>query len=458
MCQKKDLNNPFDLENNSKKHICQICGKLVKNFKDHLRNIHKIQSHDYYLKFYKEEIINKTNSLQCRICGRIFDTKFKLSQHIRRNHHIKIKEYYDNYLKNDGDGACVVCGNKTNFNGSNRGYNICCSVKCAAQNEERSIKIESFWQQKSGVTNAFEDPNIKNKIKRYFKDEYNVDNVSQIDYVKEKIKYTWKNKTPEELKLIVEKRAKTLNRIYDCDNISKSNYFKEKIKYINDNKTPEEKLRTSSKIKEMWKNKTDEEKLRTSSKIKEMWKNKTDEELKLINDKKIVSYFKRYGVSHPTKCNEVISKIKESYKNKSKKEREHINLKRSKTNLKKYNVEYVMQVPEFSEKCNKYSWKNYMLPSGKIINIQGYENKALDLLFECNYKENEIITKRKYVPEIWYIQNGRKHRYFTDIYIPSENLIIEVKSIWTMDKYLEKNLLKAEACQEAGYNFQFMIF
>jgi len=43
------------------------------------------------------------------------------------------------------------------------------------------------------------------------------------------------------------------------------------------------------------------------------------------------------------------------------------------------------------------------------------------------------------------------------MYIEKDNLIIEVKSLWTYNKYKEINLLKQKACIEAGYNFKFMI-
>jgi hypothetical protein len=61
------------------------------------------------------------------------------------------------------------------------------------------------------------------------------------------------------------------------------------------------------------------------------------------------------------------------------------------------------------------------------------------------------------MPRIWYFQD-KKRKYYPDIYIEKENLIIEVKSLWTMNKYFEKNMMKQKACWDAGYNFIFMIF
>lgn len=45
--------------------------------------------------------------------------------------------------------------------------------------------------------------------------------------------------------------------------------------------------------------------------------------------------------------------------------------------------------------------------------------------------------------------NGAKSTYFPDFYIPSKNLILEVKSLFTVDKNTE---LKLKACKDLGYN------
>ena len=61
------------------------------------------------------------------------------------------------------------------------------------------------------------------------------------------------------------------------------------------------------------------------------------------------------------------------------------------------------------------------------------------------------------MPEIWYMwQDGSWHRYHPDFYIPKNNLIIEVKSIYTYTEDFIKNKLKEEAVKYLGYNFKFM--
>jgi hypothetical protein len=109
------------------------------------------------------------------------------------------------------------------------------------------------------------------------------------------------------------------------------------------------------------------------------------------------------------------------------------------------------------QKTQKHRTKKYILPSGKQISYQGYENIAIISLLE-KYKENEFETQGgKNIPTIWYEQEGVRRRYYPDIYIPKEHKIIEVKSSYTYERFLDKNILKKEACIKNGYNFEFWI-
>lgn len=56
------------------------------------------------------------------------------------------------------------------------------------------------------------------------------------------------------------------------------------------------------------------------------------------------------------------------------------------TNLNKYGTENPMHNDEIAEKQQKnfYKLKEFKYPSGKIINFQGYENRALNDLLNLN--------------------------------------------------------------------------
>lgn len=136
----------------------------------------------------------------------------------------------------------------------------------------------------------------------------------------------------------------------------------------------------------------------------------------------------------------------------------HENQKR--TCMASYGVEFPMQNNNSFNKQQKNAktLRPYMFNSGVSVMVRGYEPKALKCLEENNYTEPDLIVDLKLMPKIWYMQDNIKHRYYPDIYVPTENLIIEVKSTFTYNRQLEKNLLKRQACLDAGYDFKFMIF
>ena len=121
-----------------------------------------------------------------------------------------------------------------------------------------------------------------------------------------------------------------------------------------------------------------------------------------------------------------------------------------------------MQRPEIMEKQikNSYYLKEYTLPSGKTIKIQGYEHFALDeLIKKENIYEEEIITGCKNVPTIWYNDsNNKKRRHFVDIFMPNKNKCIEVKSTWTFTTQKEVVFLKQNAAKELGYLYEIWVY
>jgi hypothetical protein len=107
---------------------------------------------------------------------------------------------------------------------------------------------------------------------------------------------------------------------------------------------------------------------------------------------------------------------------------------------------------------NGFKKKEYKLPSGTLIYIQGYEYLALNELFKQGILENEIIIGFDKVPTFMYEFNGKKHKYFPDFFIPSKNKVIEVKSNWTFAMEQQKNLIKQQCVIDAGFEFEFMIY
>lgn len=106
------------------------------------------------------------------------------------------------------------------------------------------------------------------------------------------------------------------------------------------------------------------------------------------------------------------------------------------------------------------AYYRFVLPSGKIVKIQGYEPVVLEQLLQ-EYDENDIYIGVKEIfneiGKIAYMQDGKAHSYYPDFYIKSTNTIIEVKSTWTYEMWKERNELKKQACINAGFNFKFII-
>ena len=115
-----------------------------------------------------------------------------------------------------------------------------------------------------------------------------------------------------------------------------------------------------------------------------------------------------------------------------------------------------------SKSTDSYLTKTFVFPSGVVEKIQGYEDKALIELLE-KYSEEDIIVNKSKIKSIigiieYYDENGAKHRYTPDIYIISENRIIEVKSSWTYQINQDINERKREACIKKGHDFTFLIY
>jgi hypothetical protein len=131
------------------------------------------------------------------------------------------------------------------------------------------------------------------------------------------------------------------------------------------------------------------------------------------------------------------------------------------TNLKKYGVKYVSQVAEISKKAADNNYKNrkeYILPSGKQILIQGYEPFGIDIILKT-INEDDIIYSRDKVPELWwYDKDNQKHRHYVDFFIKTENKCIEIKSERTFEINEEKVYLKQKYAKISGYLYEIWIF
>lgn len=300
----------------------------------------------------------------------------------------------------------------------------------------KKIQAENTCLQKYGVKSVFQCKEIRDNMTKNIIQKYGVNNVSKSDKIKNKKAATClKNhgvSVSFKSKEIKEKIKKSYLTKLGVDNPFKSDIIKQQIRDTNLKKYGAENPQQNKEIKNKTKN-TCLEKYGVDNILK----------LEYVIQKRKQSCIDKYGNEIPFKSELGKQAIK-------------------KTCLEKYNVEYPNQVPEIAEKASKNSYrkKTYIFPSGKEISCQGYEPFALDkLVKEDNISEDDIITGCKNVPTIWYNdEQHKKHRHYVDIFIPSQNRCIEVKSTWTAEKKKDNIFLKQEAAKQLGYNYEIWIY
>jgi hypothetical protein len=183
-----------------------------------------------------------------------------------------------------------------------------------------------------------------------------------------------------------------------------------------------------------------------------------------IKDKIIKTTLEKYGSACCLQNNEIKQNVKNTmvmrygveYPSQNKEIREKI----VKTFIKNYGTENPMQNKEIADKSftSCFRKKTYIYPSGKETECQGYEPFALDEIVKT-INEDDIITGCKNVPTIWYYdKNGKKHRHFVDIFIPSQNKCIEIKSTWTLKKTKSNIFEKQEAGKKLGYEYEIWVY
>ncbi len=208
--------------------------------------------------------------------------------------------------------------------------------------------------------------------------------------------------------------------------------------------------------------KSEEVKDKSKSTCLKNWGFGNPSQSKEVRGKFRATCFKNLGVSHPLQSEEVKEKSRvtclKNFGVPYSLQSEEVKIKIRATSMINFGVQHHMQNSAIASKSlnNALKKKTYTFPSGNVIFVQGYENYALDDLLSKGYDEEDLLTDRKDVPEIWYIDNkGKRRRYYVDIYIPKINKCIEVKSAYTFQK---PNVFeKMDAVIDTGYDCEILI-
>ena len=191
----------------------------------------------FYIIYIMEEI--------CSICKKVLSNRKGLSFHLKNTHKFtkeQLKEYYDTNFK-VGENLCA-CGNPARFKSLYEGYYTQCS-SCIKRN---------------GYV----------KMKKTINDKYGVDNISSLQFIKDK-------------------KIKTIREHYGVDNYMQSNQAKEQFKKLNPFNNPEvqKNIQKSNTIKYGGKSPMCSKTVRSKSKIT------------LLN---------KYGVDHAMKNKDICNK------------------------------------------------------------------------------------------------------------------------------------------------------
>lgn len=209
-----------------------------------------------------------------------------------------------------------------------------------------------------------------------------------------------------------------------------------------------------------------------------------------VKNKKIQTYIQNYGYHNPNLNPEIKKKIIDTnnlkYGGNSPMCNEEIQNKSKNTLFNNYGVYGTLSHPDIKKKyedtmmsrfgyahpihnpsnLNKMllgakKYKEYYLPSGKMVYLQGYEDYVLEMILLKKYNEDDIVISNKEITTeigvIYYIDDNNKRKYYPDFYIKSENKIIEVKGEYTFNINKKLNLLKRQSCIDNGLNFEFII-
>lgn len=129
----------------------------------------------------------------CKICNQNMDNNRKLSKHIRDYHkNIDVKKYYDDYIKTEIEGKCVICTNPTKYSNLGLGYSKTCSHSCSAKLFRFNLKLneEKYDTFKQKISN--------NMIKEWKKREKTGEKYEIIEKAKKTKKETIENMSYEE--------------------------------------------------------------------------------------------------------------------------------------------------------------------------------------------------------------------------------------------------------------------
>jgi hypothetical protein len=358
-----------------------------------------------------KEFKTKNRLFICEECLRVFKSKQILSVHINRHHNYK--EYFDKWIKDDSDGKCLICDKETTFKDFKTGYRKCCSQNCT--NELRKVTCKTLY----GKNSISQVNKIKKIKKETYLTHYGINYPKESKRLVDKIKTTKKEKYGDENYNNVEKRKQ-------------SNLEKFGVEHALQNKEIHNKFEKTC--------------LRKFG-VKNPYQSKT------IKNKIKETNLKNLGVEYPMQNKEIQEKSKQKciqkYGVENVFQSEKIKQKSRETSLINNGVEYGMQNIEILEKSQKTRFRFHKYKNTNIWYQGSYE---LDFL-EKYFKKLDILRPNT----IKYLYENKHKYYHPDFFIPSLNLIVEIKNSYLAIRDKKQIKAKRKATISSGFNYIMII-
>lgn len=167
------------------------------------------------------------------------------------------------------------------------------------------------------------------------------------------------------------------------------------------------------------------------------------------------TFIKKTGYPGPFANPEFNKKIAKQNSENSK----EIKNKVKQTNLKKYGKEYYFQTEKFLlEREKTRNWhKDFTKYKYKNTNL--YYQGSYELHFLQEAERNNVLEHVQRGFPVKYIFNNKDCIYFPDFFLQKKNLVVEIKSKWTLDRngndvlMRERQVAKAKAIESENINY-----
>jgi len=422
----------------------------------------------------KEFKKNQENLFVCEECEKIYVKKENLSRHIRLIHNGQ-KQYYDKWLKENDEGSCKICSKETEFTGFKKQYKNCCSDKCSYKYTQQ--EVEKSLLLKYNVKNHFQRKEVQEKSKQTKLEKYENENYNNPEKNKETNLKNHNGIHSASTKECIEKVKQTKLKKYDDENFNN----REKAKQTNLERYGSISYTGTSAYKESILNNFGVENVFQLDSVKEKCKLTHLENLGVENpgqseickEKSKQTCFEHFGVECSFQAEEVKKKSKQTKKDRYGDENYNNREKSKQTCLEHFGIEYSFQSEEVREKakqtCLKHFGVEHQLQNKEIFEKQQktarklkyYKDTSIyyrglyefDFLDKHHDKYPDIINAKS----INYIFNNEKHVYHPDFFIPSLNLIVEIKNSYLAKKDKDKIEAKKEATIANGFKYIMII-